>query len=296
MIKYSIIIPHHNIPKLLERCLKSIPDRSDIQIIVVDDNSINNERYLSEYDFLHRDNLIFIPTKEGRGAGYARNIGLSHAKGKWLLFADADDFFYYGFDKLLDRLFDSNDDVIYFNVKSVYSDDITKEGGRDKAKSNLFNRYKVDADDTSFRLNYPEPWGKMVRNQLVIDNNIKFDETRVANDYYFSTQVGCLAKTICVVDSPLYVITLRRDSLSFNYGDSKEKLITRIEVGTRVYHFRKKYGYDVPPLPIRGLMVLLLKHYPLVFFKELFVLPFKGIPVFKLLCQIFSIKYMKQNG
>lgn len=39
MINYSIIIPHKNIPDLLQRCLNSIPRRTDIQIIVVDDNS-----------------------------------------------------------------------------------------------------------------------------------------------------------------------------------------------------------------------------------------------------------------
>ena len=34
-IVYSIIIPHKNIPDLLRRCLDSIPQRPDIQIIVV---------------------------------------------------------------------------------------------------------------------------------------------------------------------------------------------------------------------------------------------------------------------
>lgn len=39
MIKYSIIIPHKNIPECLERCLKTIPWRQDVQVIVVDDGS-----------------------------------------------------------------------------------------------------------------------------------------------------------------------------------------------------------------------------------------------------------------
>ena len=38
-------------------------------------------------------NTEVLFTKEGKGAGYARNIGLSHARGKWIIFADADDFF-----------------------------------------------------------------------------------------------------------------------------------------------------------------------------------------------------------
>ena len=36
-INFSIIIPTKNIPDLLQRCLESIPQRSDIEIIVVDD-------------------------------------------------------------------------------------------------------------------------------------------------------------------------------------------------------------------------------------------------------------------
>ena len=34
---YSVIIPHRNTPDLLERCLDSIPERADIQVLVIDD-------------------------------------------------------------------------------------------------------------------------------------------------------------------------------------------------------------------------------------------------------------------
>ena len=40
MINYSFIIPHHNCPKQLNRLLDSIPQREDIEIIVVDDGKI----------------------------------------------------------------------------------------------------------------------------------------------------------------------------------------------------------------------------------------------------------------
>lgn len=38
-INYTIIIPHKNSSNLLLRCLKSIPDREDLEIIIVDDDS-----------------------------------------------------------------------------------------------------------------------------------------------------------------------------------------------------------------------------------------------------------------
>ena len=90
---FSIIIPHKEIPDLLMRCLQSIPVSEDIQVIVVDDNSADADTYLERYPELSRPYLEFIRTTKGGGAGYARNVGLEHAKGKWLLFADADDFY-----------------------------------------------------------------------------------------------------------------------------------------------------------------------------------------------------------
>ena len=81
---YSIIIPHHNIPKLLCRCLNSIPIRKDIQIIVVDDNSNPDIVDFNTFPGLNDSFVEVYLTKEGKGAGYARNIGLQHAKGKWL--------------------------------------------------------------------------------------------------------------------------------------------------------------------------------------------------------------------
>ena len=53
MVNYTIIIPHHNIPNLLRRCLHSIPLRDDVQIIVVDDCS--DEIYKSELLSLEKE-------------------------------------------------------------------------------------------------------------------------------------------------------------------------------------------------------------------------------------------------
>lgn len=90
---YSIIIPHKNTPRLLERCLCSIPTWDEIQIIIIDDNSNSESVDFSHFPGNGRKNTEILFTKEGKGAGYARNIGLSHARGKWIIFADADDFF-----------------------------------------------------------------------------------------------------------------------------------------------------------------------------------------------------------
>lgn len=52
MINYSIIIPHKNISSLLRRCLDSIPERDDLEIIVVDDNS--NEKTIKDLQSIQK--------------------------------------------------------------------------------------------------------------------------------------------------------------------------------------------------------------------------------------------------
>ena len=90
---YSIIIPHHNTPDLLSRCLQSIPQREDIQVIVVDDNS--DAQYIDDVQAAcdtHPNTRCFLTT-EGRGAGFARNKALKQVNSKWVIFSDADDYF-----------------------------------------------------------------------------------------------------------------------------------------------------------------------------------------------------------
>ena len=116
MINYSIIIPHKNTPKLLQRCLNSIPVRNDVQIIIVDDNSDPEIVDFKQFPGLNNPNTEVIFTKEGKGAGYARNTGLSKAVGKWTLFADSDDFYNYCINDIMDEYNLSINDIKDINA------------------------------------------------------------------------------------------------------------------------------------------------------------------------------------
>ena len=121
-ILYSIIIPHKDIPCLLQRCLDFIPSRDDVQIIVADDDSSPDVVDFAHFPGSDRTDVEILFTKEGRGAGYARNCGLARAKGRWLVFADADDFFLPGFLNVLDTYRNTDYDLITFRAETVDSD------------------------------------------------------------------------------------------------------------------------------------------------------------------------------
>ena len=92
-IAFSFIIPHKNTPDLLQKCLDSIPRRDDVQIIVVDDNSDPEKVDFDHFPGLEDSMVEVVFDKKGGGCAYATNIALDHAVGKWVVRADADDFF-----------------------------------------------------------------------------------------------------------------------------------------------------------------------------------------------------------
>ena len=212
---YSVIIPHHNTPDLLERCVCSIPERDDIDVFVIDDNSDAVYKQQIEQICMQHSNIIYLPTEGGRGAGYARNIGIKQIHSHWVLFADADDYFLPEAWTYLDKHLRDNADIIYFHTICKFSD--TGElGNRHIHLSKLIDDFANNPNEKTeghLRYNYNEPWGKMIRARLIQENDIIFDETRWANDLHFSTLIGACAKTIATADEKIYCVTIVRGSL-----------------------------------------------------------------------------------
>lgn len=214
MINYSFIIPTKNIPALLKRCINSIPQRNDVQIIIVDDNSDPNIVDFHNYPGINEINTEVYFTKEGKGAGYARNIGLESIKGKWTIFADSDDFFTSEIDSILDDYENSPYDVIYFKACSVYSETL-QPSNRAIGFNNYIDLYSNNKiDDLELGLNYCVPWGKIIRSSIIRENSLKYSETKASNDVYFATRLALVSDRIHVDNRFLYCITFRKGSLT----------------------------------------------------------------------------------
>lgn len=229
MISYTFIIPHHNAPQLLSRCLDSIPAREDVQVIVVDDNSEENLRPVVTRKDVE---IVYIDKQHTRGAGHARNEGIKRAKGEWLLFVDCDDFLAENILSMLDKYRASQSDIIFFKIAAVNS--ITLQPSN---RCLAFNAY-IDAhqrhrpmSEGTLRYIQCVPWGKMIRRSLVADNHIQFEEIRYGNDVIFSLRCGTLAKSIASTDDVLYVVTDREGSLVTQV--SYESMLCRYKVSVR---------------------------------------------------------------
>lgn len=88
---FSIIIPIYNTEKYIKQCLISILEQSfpNFEVLLIDDGSTDNSIDICQS--MH-DSRIRIIKKKNEGVSIARNIGLNHTKGKWVIFIDSDDF------------------------------------------------------------------------------------------------------------------------------------------------------------------------------------------------------------
>lgn len=252
MINFSIIIPHYNSHDSLKILLDSIPKKDDIQIIVVDDNSDSNLKKL-KYNYKHVE--FYINNSGNKGAGAARNIALTKAKGKWLIFADADDFFLSNFYSIISEQKNNLADIIYFNPISI-NKDRNNDGSRHYFYSNLVLNYLYE-NNSDFSLNkikykFVVPWSKMIKLDLVKKNNIKFDEIMVSNDVMFSMKTANLASSIDVINKTFYCVTESEGTLTTTVNKDYHKIRVNNFIERSKYLRKKISKQEYKKLEISG--------------------------------------------
>lgn len=236
MIDYSIIIPQKNSLKTLSRLIDSIPDDERIEIIICDNSEkpITKEclKFDRSYKLVHADSKRF--------AGGARNEGLKVATGKWLLFADADDFFSPNAFDLFDKYVDSDLDLVYFKMGGVYEDTM-EPSDRGKLYCDRIDAFLAGKiTERYIRVHFDTPTCKMVRRTLVMEHDIKFDEVIAGNDSYFSMMTGFYAAKFSADSGTVYVATTGKGSLTRrrNINVTESRYLVRL----RKNKFMREHG------------------------------------------------------
>jgi glycosyltransferase involved in cell wall biosynthesis len=234
-MKITVIIPFYKKIEYLEKLLSTIPNTPSIQIIVVDDSSklpFYQQKRLIQLTESKNIHLIFNETN--KGAGYCRNVGLKHARGEWVIFADTDDLFNINFYDTLCEYDDSPAQVIFFPPEGC--DNKNNERGEiyKKIVLSYFNRpnYK---NELKLRYSFPGPISKMYKLDFLQQNSIKFDEVIASNDVMFSINVGYRMSKFEVSSKNIYIINEIKGSLTKTR--SKKMFYSRFDVFIRKYSF-----------------------------------------------------------
>ncbi len=216
MFNYSIIIPHYNSFESLKRLLDSIPDRKDIEVIIINENNCKPCLYECE------DSKVCFYNMDGlNGPGILRNIGLKKATGKWLLFADDDDYYLDGAFDILDDYIDADEDIVYFGFTSIY-DDTKEEGHRHHFHMKRLNNFisKKDKDSEEFlKYRWAQVWSKLIKRELIESHKIKFDTVMISEDSIFSYKAAYFSKSITGDSREVYCLTRSKGSLTMRLDE-----------------------------------------------------------------------------
>lgn len=205
----SVIIAAYNCDKYINQCIDSLLNQSfkNFEIIVVDDGSTDRTySILNEYKTKNKN--LYIYRQKNKYAGVARNNGLSRAKGEYVLFLDADDFFEPNMLMLAYQRAKSVDaDIVVFKGREY--NDVTKEfkNCRFPLSPELFpNKAVISAGEFGeklFQANSCIAWNKLISKKFIDKVGVKFSSTKSSNDTVFIYTLLSLAKRITLVNEIL---------------------------------------------------------------------------------------------
>ena len=208
MVTISIIIAIYNDEPFLQRCMDCVLKQTyrDFELICVNDGSTDKTLEMLK-NYQNEDSRIIIASTSNYNAGHARNLGLSISRGKYLLFLDADDFFEKDMLKCsINAIQESESDICVFRSNTYdYSGnkfiDTPWTIDRTLLPRNVFS--PKDVSRNIFKLFVGWAWDKLLSRDLIIDNDLEFQEQRTTNDMYFVFMAIVLSKKICVIDNVL---------------------------------------------------------------------------------------------
>jgi glycosyltransferase involved in cell wall biosynthesis len=272
-MKISVVVPVYNAQEYIVECLDSVLDQSykDVEIILIDDGSTDGSEtickyYSIKYDFI---TLIRIPNQ---GQSHARNLGIQMAKGDYLIFLDADDYWSKDFltdlvaaisnRQLVDYIFfrhtqyGSKSGVMSEEVLNIEASQLEGKNGRECLEY-ILNHH------TNFHWS---PCRGLIRRQFILDNDLFFEEGRVYEDVLWTPKVFLFAQNIDYYNASVYVYRIERDGQTTSKSSHKE-LIDNLFVANYWYEFLKDNDFD------QRLAMLLLRNTSIRYF---YVIWFSG--------------------
>lgn len=123
---FSVIVPIYKVEKYLQQCVGSILSQTftDFELILVDDGSPDKCPQMCD-EMAKKDERIVVIHKKNGGLSDARNVGIRAARGKYIVFADSDDFYATNivFETISKEIRESDADVVQFHRKWFYESD-----------------------------------------------------------------------------------------------------------------------------------------------------------------------------
>lgn len=233
-ILISIIIPVYNVETYLLQCMKSLMAENtldQVEILLIDDGSTDSsgdicDRYCSE--------KVKVYHKINGGLSDARNYGMLHACGKYLLFLDSDDMMIPGaINQLIGLVKNEDVDVVLWDALIVEeTGEISKnqENGYYVHDGLEEERYYTGLEVIENQLSKSNDyvttvWLGLYRKELLLSEHIWFEKNLLHEDELWTQKVFVCAKNVVYLNKKLYCYRKRMNSIMNQTEQNFEKNI-----------------------------------------------------------------------
>lgn len=223
----SVIVPVYNVDRYLERCLKSILNQDicsdSYEIILVDDGSTDKSGIICD-TYASSESNVSVIHQANQGLSVARNVGLSVARGKYVLFVDSDDFLQQNvFRVLVASMEDSDLDILRFRHTRINEEDQTVKKAFQQKQTPLIQDIYEGHIFLVQLLGYGcYAWQFMIRKDFLTENNLYFKPAIIFEDTEWTPRVLEKACRVSEIDLLVYYYLLRKGSIT---QDRSEKVV-----------------------------------------------------------------------
>lgn len=225
MPKFSIIIPVYNVEKYIDNCLKSIMNQTfkDYEIIVVNDGTKDNSMdIVKKYD-------VTIVEQKNQGLSAARNTGVKHATGEYLIFLDSDDSWNKDLLKEINKSLKNKPDVVRFQIQETYEDTDNK---KEYKETPFEGKTGVEAFNLISKYHFVEnAWCYAIKKDYYKKENYSFKVGAIHEDFGLTPLIIIKANIVNSIDYIGYNYLQRQGSIMSDnaYEKTKKKVSDMFE-------------------------------------------------------------------
>lgn len=248
---FSVLVPVYNQEKYLPECIESVLNQTfkDFELILIDDGSTDSSGILCDQYAQEHPRLITVIHQKNQGPLFARRAGIGNAKGAYYLFLDADDSFCStAMETLYNCIRAHSVQMVIFNA-SFQDDFETKSNNypfpsdsvlEGEKKRDFLNAFCGTHMFNSMCL-------KCVHKSIIdshdCDNAI---EVRYGEDLFQSIPLVDRARSICVIQVPLYYYRQHAESATHCYKPAQFESLKIVCERLIVYSQKWEEKYGIP--------------------------------------------------
>lgn len=252
MPEISVIVPVYKAEACLRRCTDSILGQSfrDFELLLIEDGSPDGSAALCDA-IAAEDDRVRVFHKENGGVSSARNLGMEEARGRFLAFADADDWFASNaLELLIKAATDAEADTAgCAHYKAQVSGQLEVEAGalppgvygETEIREGIVYRLLGDRLGKQEELLNGFVWRFLFTREIIIGNEIRFMGAYL-EDELFLLEYFCHAKKLAMINEPLYYYLQNPESVTRNYLRNYMETFARVMASKE--EVAKRFGLD----------------------------------------------------